>query len=138
MEEIVLTKWNGDMSFTSEINNFQLTMDSSPEHGGKNKGPNPKPLLLSALAGCTGMDVVSILGKMRLQPDDFRISVNGNTTEDHPKYYYKIHVIYEFWGQELPKDMIEKAISLSVERYCGVHRMLEKSAEITWELILHK
>lgn len=137
MEEIVLTQWNGDMSFTSDIDGYNIVMDASEEHGGNHRGPRPKPLLLAALAGCTGMDVMAILEKMRVVPSDFKISVSGDSTDEHPKYYHKIHIIYEFWGKELPADKIEKAINLSRDRYCSVNRMLRESSEITWEMLLH-
>ena len=138
MEEIVLTQWNGDMSFNADIDGHILTMDSSAEFGGKNLGPRPKPLLLAALAACTGMDVVSILGKMKIEMDKFDIKVIGDTTEEHPKYYHKIHVIYEFWGKDLPAGKIEKAINLSRDKYCSVNWMLKEAAEMTWEMKLNQ
>ena len=80
------------------------------------------------------MDVISILGKMRMVPDYFNIVVEGTLTEEHPKYYHKIHLIYEFRGKDLPSDKIDKAISLSRERYCGISALLSKGAEITHEV----
>jgi len=104
--------------------------------GGTDKGPRPKALLLVSLAGCTAMDVISILGKMRVQPEAFRIETDGELTEEHPKYYHKLHLRYVFKGKDLPVDKLEKAVSLSQERYCGVSAMLSKAATITHEIVI--
>ena len=74
--------WKDGMSFESEVNGFKLTIDADEKVGGQNKGPRPKPLTLVSLAGCTGMDVISILKKMRVNPDYFNIEVEGNMIED--------------------------------------------------------
>ncbi len=128
--------WSGNMAFKAEVNGFTLNIDADEKVGGKNTGPRPKPLLLVALGGCTGMDVVSILGKMRVIPDDFNIEIDGEQTEEHPKYYHKIHVKYIFKGKDLPMEKLEKAVNLSQERYCGVNAMLGKAAEITHEIVV--
>jgi putative redox protein len=133
MKEIVQTQWLGGMKFTADIDGFKVNMDAHEEFGGQNSAPSPKPLLLASLAGCTGIDVVSILGKMKVGFDKFEIIVKADLSEDHPKYYEKIHLVYEFWGTDLPADKIEKAILLSKEKYCGVSRMLSESSDITWE-----
>ena len=108
------------MQFETEVNGHHFMIDADESVGGGNAGPRPKPLMLAALAGCTGMDVVSLLKKMRQEIDYFNVSVEGDTTDEHPKTYYKIKVIYEFRGKELDMDKLEKAVSLSEERYCGV------------------
>ena len=81
------------------------------------------------------MDVVSLLKKMRAEVDDFRIEVIANLTDEHPKFYDKVHVIYRFYGSDFKKDKIEKAVNLSVERYCGVMEMFRKFAEVTTEIL---
>lgn len=128
--------WSGDMTFKADVNGFTLNLDADEKVGGKNTGPRPKPLLLVALGGCTGMDVVSILGKMRVKPDYFNVEIEGEQTEEHPKYYHKIHLKYIFKGNDLPMEKLEKAVNLSQERYCGVNAMLGKAAEITHEIII--
>lgn len=128
--------WSGDMAFKADVNGFTLNLDADEKVGGKNTGPRPKPLLLVALGGCTGMDVVSILGKMRVKPDYFNVEIEGEQTEEHPKYYHKIHLKYIFKGNDLPMEKLEKAVNLSQERYCGVNAMLGKAAEITHEIII--
>jgi len=122
------------MQFESEINGHKITIDAAPGVGGENKGPRPKPLMLLSLAGCTAMDVISILRKMRVEPDDFNVEVQADQTNEHPKHYYQIHVIYSFEGQDLPHDKLKKAVDLSDERYCGVSAVYKKALELTSEI----
>ena len=128
--------WTGEMAFNAEVNGFNITLDAEEKVGGKNKGPRPKPLTLVSLGGCTGMDVISILTKMRVKPDYFNVEVSGELTEEHPKYFHKIHIRYIFRGKDLPKDKLEKAVNLSQDRYCGVSEMLRKAAELTHEIVI--
>jgi putative redox protein len=136
MSNKINVTWSGEMAFEAEVNDFKIKLDADEQVGGKNTGPRPKPLTLVSLGGCTGMDVISILAKMRVVPDYFNVEVTGQLTTEHPKYYDKIHIIYTFRGNDLPMDKLEKAISLSQERYCGVSEMLRKAAEITHEIIV--
>ncbi len=137
MSEKINVAWTGDMAFEAEVNNFKIKIDADERVGGKNSGPRPKPLTLVSLGGCTGMDVISILGKMRVKPDYFNVEVSGELTDEHPKYYHKIHITYTFKGTDLPMDKIEKAVNLSQERYCGVSEMLRKVATITNEIVVN-
>jgi putative redox protein len=132
----VNVNWTGNMAFEAKVNGFKIAMDADEKVGGNNTGPRPKPLSLVSLGGCTGMDVVSILDKMRVVPDYFNVEVSGELTEEHPKYYNKIHIRYIFRGKDLPMDKLEKAVSLSQERYCGVSEMLRKAATITHEILI--
>ena len=125
------TKWLGNMAFESDVEGYKIVIDANEEFGGQGLGPTPKPLLLMALAGCTGMDVTSLLKKMRVEIDDFDINVSGEMTEEHPKHYSAIHVEYLFKGKNLDSEKLKKAVNLSQERYCGVHYMLKQSAKIT-------
>jgi len=122
------------MSFEVGVDGHKFMIDAVPEVGGKNRGPRPKPLVLAALGGCTSMDVISILKKMRVEPDYFNVAVSAEITDEHPKYYNKIHLKYQFKGKDLPMAKLEKAIDLSQDRYCGVTAMLNKAAEITHEI----
>ena len=126
--------WKEGMAFEADVNGFKVMLDAEPAVGGNNLGPRPKALTLVALAGCTGMDVISILKKMRIEPEYFNISVEGEPTEEHPKYYRKIHVIYELKGENIDLEKVDKAINLSRDRYCGVFAMLKNSSEITYEI----
>ncbi|MFO7614558.1 MAG: OsmC family protein [Bacteroidales bacterium] len=126
--------WKKGMAFEADVNGFKILLDADPAVGGENQGPRPKPLTLASLAGCTGMDVISILKKMRIEPVYFNISVEGELTEEHPKYYHKIHLVYELKGEGVDYDKVEKAVNLSQERFCGVSAMLRFGAEITHEI----
>ena len=130
--------WKEKMAFEAIVNNHKIMIDADESVGGEDKGPRPKPLMLVSLAGCTGMDVVSILKKMRVDFDDFSVSVEGELTEEHPKYYKLIKVVYKFKGKNLPKEKLEKAVDLSKERYCGVSVLLEKATELTYEIIIEE
>jgi putative redox protein len=127
-------KWAANMAFKANINGHELMLDLDETAGGTNLGPKPKPLLLVALGGCTAMDVISILKKMRIEPDYFNVKVDGELTEEHPKHFKKIKIIYEFRGKDLPLEKIQKAIDLSQDHYCGVSETLRKSVEITSEI----
>ncbi len=127
-------KWATNMAFKANVYGHELMLDLEETAGETNLGPEPKPLLLVALGGCTAMDVISILKKMRIEPDYFNVKVDGEVTEEHPKHYTKIKLIYEFRGKELPLEKLQKAIDLSQEHYCGVSETLRKSVEITSEI----
>ncbi len=126
--------WLENMAFESEINGHKLLIDANESVGGEDCGPRPKPLLLLALGGCTGMDVVSILKKMRVEVDNFNIDIDATPTKEHPVIYEKIHLVYEFTGKDLPMDKLKKAVDLSQERYCGVSAMLKKASDLTFEI----
>jgi putative redox protein len=126
--------WKQDMAFEAEVNGFKIMLDADPAAGGMNIGPRPKQLLLVALAGCTGMDVVSILRKMRSEPEYLNITVEGDSKEEHPKYYDKFHIIYELKGKNIDMEKVEKAVNLSRDKYCSVNALLKFGAEITHEI----
>ena len=138
MKHEVTCKWLENMAFETEVTGHKFIMDANSEVGGEDKGPRPKPLILSALAGCTGMDVVSILRKMRVELEDFNINVDGELTDEHPKTYKNIHVTYEFKGNDLPLDKLKRAVELSQENYCGVSALLSKGANVTYEIKYNK
>lgn len=138
MEHSISCKWTGKMSFEAEADGHLIPLDAAEENGGENKGPRPKILLLVGLAGCTGMDVVAILKKMKVELTDYNMTVTANMVEEHPKVYEKINITYEFWGKELPLDKIEKAVGLSKEKYCAVNAMLGKSAVMSFNIVRHE
>ena len=94
--------------------------------------------MLTSLAGCTGIDIVMILKKMRVDIRDVKVSVEGELTEDQPSYYKNMHVIYEFFGKDLPHKKIERAVKLSEEEYCGVSALYKKVIPVTSEIIYHE
>jgi len=136
MDHKVECTWVENMVFDANLDGHHVIMDASPETGGEDKGARPKPLLLASLAGCTGIDVVSILKKMRVELESFRMEVSANLTEEHPKIYDKIRLTYYFKGIDLPIDKLEKAVQLSEEKYCGVSAMLKKAGLIEYEIII--
>lgn len=133
-QESFTTKFTGGMTFETQIGNHKVIVDADPEFGGEDKGPKPKPLLLNALTGCTGMDVVSLLKKMRVEFEDFEIKIKTEMTEEHPKYYNKIHLTYAIKAGEKDRAKVEKAVNYSQERYCGVSFMISKAAELSYEI----
>ncbi|VBB43426.1 OsmC family protein [uncultured Paludibacter sp.] len=134
MKQTIKTEWKGDMAFETDLNGHKLVVDAADEVGGHNLGPRPKILMLAALSGCTGMDVVSILKKMRVEVKACNIYVEADVTEEHPKHYEKMHIIYEFIGKDLPMAKLEKAVNMSQETYCGVSAVYKKAMEVTSEI----
>ena len=130
----VAISWQSEMSFDADLDGHHIVMDASSEFGGEEKGPRPKQILLASLGGCTGMDVVSLLGKMRVEYEGFTITAQAEASTEHPKVYTNIHLIYEFRGKGLPEDKLRKAVDLSQERYCPVSAMLRQAAKLTYEI----
>ena len=137
MEHKITTEWLGKMAFNSSVIGGEINLDSDEAVGGQGKGVRPKALMLSALSGCTGMDVTSLMKKMRVDDSvsKFTIDVSAELTEEHPKFYKKVHVVYTFEGKEMNVAKLEKAVTLSVERYCGVFEMFRQFAEVSHEII---
>jgi putative redox protein len=130
----VTAKWLGNMAFEAEVNGHKILLDADSEVGGENRGPRPKPFMLVALGGCTAMDVISILKKMRVEVEKFNVRVEGDLTEEHPKQFYKMHLIFEFTGKNPPIEKLEKAVKLSEDRYCGVSAVYKKIMGLTSEI----
>tara|TARA_B100000768_G_scaffold77229_1_gene73564 strand:+ start:988 stop:1407 length:420 start_codon:yes stop_codon:yes gene_type:complete len=132
MAHKVTTTWKNKMLLESDNPlGKNLLMESGPDFGGSNQGLSPKALMLSSLGGCTGLDVLSLLKKIRVEIEDFKVIVNGELTEEHPKYYDKVSIDYYFTGTDLNEEKIKKVVSLSEERYCGVIKMFRAFAEVT-------
>lgn len=131
---VIKTEWKGNMTFEADVNGHKVMMDANTESGGHDLGSSPKKLMLVALSGCTGMDVVSILKKMHVDLEKCTIEVQGDVAEEHPKRYTKMHVIYKFTGKNLPIDKLEKAVRMSEETYCGVEALYRMAIEVTSEI----
>ncbi|MDQ7859754.1 MAG: OsmC family protein [Armatimonadota bacterium] len=126
--------WVAPMRFDATTEQgLRVVMDSPA--GESPGGPSPMETVLAALAGCTGMDVVSILNKMRAPLESMTIDVEAERAAEHPRVFTKIHLRYEVGGG-VTREQVERAVSLSLERYCPVTAMLRKSAEITHEIVL--
>ncbi len=134
MQHKTTLNWKEGMSFESELNGHKIVLDADERVGGNDAGPRPKGLILSALAGCTGMDVISILNKMKVELTDFRIDVEANQTDEHPKYYDKVNLVYTFIGKNLPETKLKRAVELSQNNYCGVSKMVRSFAEMDYEI----
>lgn len=128
------TQWMGKMQFNALIEGHTVIMDAPEKVGGEDNGPIPKPFILSALSGCTGMDIAAILRKGNQLPTDFNIKVTGELSKTTPIQYIAIHLVYEFIGNEEFKDAALNAVNLSQEKYCGVSDMLKKALPVTWEI----
>jgi len=135
--EEVNTRWIDNMAFETEINGHNLIIDADHDVGGEDLGPRPKPFMLAALGGCTAMDVISILKKMRVEVKSLNVKVEGELSEEHPKRFYKMHVTYEIEGDDLPMDKVKKAVALSEDRYCGVSAVYKDVLEMTSEIVIN-
>lgn len=139
MAHKVTTVWKENMLLESDNpSGHKILLETTPEFGGTGKGLNPKALMLSSLSGCTGLDVLSLLKKMRVTIGHFKIEVEATLTKDHPKYYNKVAVTYFFKGEDLNKEKITKAVNLSVERYCGVYEMFRQFATVTTQIVFEE
>lgn len=137
MKKEINMNWEGDMAFSTTLDGHKLIVDAPEAAGGKDLGPRPKVLMLVALGGCTGMDVVSLLKKMRVNVSSFNIRVGGNLTEEHPKQFDDIKLIYEFTGENLDEAKIKKAIDMSMEKYCGVSAVYKKVMDVNYEIVIN-
>jgi len=127
------TRWKHKHAFESRLEENVFAID-----GDKQEGPNPKALLLSAIAACSGIDVVDILQKMKVTFSDLDIDAEAEQTEEHPRVFRDIMVTYHIRAAEESRDKITKAIELSLEKYCGVSAMLRRNSAINYTLDLLK
>lgn len=128
------TQWMGKMQFNSLVNGHTIIMDAPERAGGEDAGPIPKPFILTALSGCTGMDIVKILRKSQKEVRELNIRVTGEISKQQPIEYVAIHVIYDFKGDEACKEAALDAVADSQNKYCGVSHMLKKALPVTWEI----
>lgn len=136
MEETAKLQLKEDLCFEVDLDGHKFKIDSAEEFGGKKRGPRPKNLMLASLGGCTGMDVASIMRKMKLPYEDLQVNVTGVLTETHPKHFEKMHITYIVKGKNIDRKKVERAVELSQENYCGVTYNYRKSMEITHEIII--
>jgi putative redox protein len=138
MSNKITTQWQGKRLFESDNpSGHTILMDIAKENGGNSVGLRPKAMMLSSLAGCSGLDVVSLLEKMKIDVDDFKMEVEGELTEEHPKYYHKVSLEYHFYGSNLNEAKITKAVNLSVDKYCGVMEMFRQFAKVNTSIHIH-
>jgi putative redox protein len=130
-------KWNGKMAFTGTADSgHDVIMDAHDKVGGENTGSRPTELVLMGLGGCTAMDVVSILSKMKQDVTDFEIKIHADKTDTHPKIFKDIVLEYVLTGHGLDRSAVEKAVMLSKEKYCSVQAMLREAADIAIKITI--
>ncbi len=133
MTHKIKTIWKENMVFDAHMGDHVISTDARTPIG-DNKGGNPKQLLLVSLATCTGMDVVSLLKKMRVEYSSFSIGVEADLTEEHPKVFSEIRLTYYLTGHEIDKEKVKKAVDLSQDKYCGVSAMLKKNSPVLYTI----
>ncbi|HMA62384.1 MAG TPA: OsmC family protein [bacterium] len=131
MKKVTVQQGQGATFLAKADSNHWVVMDSIKKFGGSEAATKPMEMLLMSLGGCTGMDVLSLLKKMRVDIDDFRIEISAERADEHPKVYTKIDLVYFFKGKEIDRDKVDKAVSLSQDKYCSVSAILKETAELT-------
>ncbi len=135
----VSTTWLGDMRFEStNPSGHNLFIDAGEDNGGKSEGHRPKALMLSGLAGCSGLDVASLIKKMKLEVTNFKIDTEANLTDEHPKIYDKVDMQFHFYGPNLNEKKLQRAVDLSIEKYCGVMEMFRQFCTLTITTHFHE
>ncbi|MEO6894615.1 MAG: OsmC family protein [Ginsengibacter sp.] len=127
--------FNGGMNFTADLNGHKIEIDTDESRGGKNLGTRPKALMLASLAGCTGLDVVGILNKMRVEFSDLSLKIDAHLTEEEAAIYDEVIVNYSIKVDMADEPKVEKAVKLSQEKYCGVTKMFEAFAKVSYKII---
>lgn len=129
----ISSNFNSGLSFTAKIDQYHVEMDTTDEST-QNLGPSPKKLMLASLAGCTGIDVVSILNKMKVNFSDLKIDIHASLTEEHPKIYNEVFINYFIKVKEEDQAKVQKAVDLSKDKYCGVSAMFQSFAKLNWKI----
>lgn len=132
----VSTVFNNNMAFTANISGHEVVMDTSADDGGEDTGPSPKRLMLASLGGCTGMDIVPMLNKMKVPFSDFSIDIDADVREEYPKIYNRVKITYKIKMAVADKPKLEKAIALSQEKYCSVSAMFRSFAKLETQIII--
>ncbi|MES2331464.1 MAG: OsmC family protein [Bacteroidota bacterium] len=131
------TQWMGKMQFNALVNGHTVVMDAPERSGGEDLGPIPKPFILTALAGCTGMDIVALLRNEHKEVAEFSMKVTGELSRQKPIEYIAIHISYQFRGDSTCREEAMCAVTASQEYYCGVSHMLKKALPVTWDVIFN-
>ncbi len=126
-----ITTWKTKEEFISQQDNNTVKMD-----GNRENGFSPKAMLLAGLAACSGIDIVEILQKMRVDFSDFVIETEASQTDEHPRVFKEINVLYKISTDPANRDKVIKAINLSLDKYCGVSAMLKKNSPLHYQLVI--
>lgn len=135
MTHNIETQWMGKMQFNALVNGHTVIMDAPERVGGEDQGPIPKPFVLSALSGCTGMDVIALLRKEGRQLDDLNLKVSGEISKQPPIEYIAVNIVYEMKGRPEDEQAALNAVTQSQEKICGISHMLKKIMPVTWQVI---
>jgi len=138
MKHEAIVRWAGKMTFIGKAGtNHLVPMDTTPDFGGESAATKPMELLLLGLGGCTGMDVVSLLNKMRVDFTAMEMSITADRAEEHPTVYTRIDIEYIITGHAIDAEKVKRAVELSQEKYCSVSAMLRKSCPVnyTWRIV---
>jgi putative redox protein len=129
--------WKGRMSLTGSSNSgFTVPLGTDPGVGGDNDGFRPMELIAVGLAGCTGMDVISILSKKKQKVSEFEVSVHAETADEHPRVFSKIAIEYVVSGENIDPAAVERAVELSETKYCPAQAMLSKTATMSHKIVI--
>ncbi len=131
--------WVQDALFTAESGSgHTITMDGSPDVGGRNLAARPMEMVLIGMGGCTAIDVASMLRKQRQDVRDIIVELEAERAEDHPKVFNQVKLVYRVRGKKLNRALVERAVALSDEKYCSATAMIRKSANVTHEIVLEE
>lgn len=129
--------WQNGFNFETQIRQHRFSQDAKVDQGGTDLGPSPKELLLAAIIGCTGMDVVSLMNKMRSPFTSCVVATSAQTTETHPKIFPRVDVIFKVEGPEVKPDVVIKAVKMSLTKYCGVSAMVNATSPIHYQVFVN-
>jgi putative redox protein len=137
MKHEAAVRWAGKMTFVGKAgSNHLVPMDSGPDFGGDSSATKPMELLLLGLGGCTGMDVVSLLNKMRVDFTALEVNITADRAEEHPTVYTRIDIEYVVTGHGIDAEKVKRAVGLSQEKYCSVSAMLKKACPVNYTIRL--
>ncbi len=123
----------GGMAFRAKAGAYEVLLDAKPPIG-KGGGPNPKEMLIASVLGCTAMDVVGLVKKFKMTPDEFALKGEAVPRDEHPKIFPRMDIIYSFKGQGLDPAKIQEAVDLSMNKYCGITAMLVQATPIYYSI----
>ncbi|MFN4299598.1 MAG: OsmC family protein [Thermaurantimonas sp.] len=130
--------WRGEETFDIHLpDGNTLLVQTESLDTFSSKGLRPKPLMLASLAGCTAIDVVMLMKKMRLDVEAFKVCIIGELTTEHPKFYKKVEIQYHFTGANLDVEKLTRCVKLSEEKYCGVMHMFRQFAQLEIDIHMH-
>ena len=135
MKHEIESQWMGKMQFNALVNGHTIIMDAPERVGGEDNGPIPKPFVLTALSGCTGMDVIALLRKQGKELTELNLKVSGEISKQQPIEYVSANIVYEMKGNAEDEQAAYDAVTTSQEKICGVSHMLKKIMPVTWQII---